>query len=470
MPKAPRPLNPFYSNDAVQDSAMFFGREDEVRMLLNAVDKRQCCSLVGSRHIGKSTLLRWVGEPEIQRRVGYELSDRIFIYTDWREFLQRTQEDFYRIVCERIIAECAPVLPLQLQVPVFNIQEQFKKLLEDVRKARYRPVLLMDVFDTVTMNPNFDQFFFTFLRSLAGITDLITYIIATRRPLHEVCSSDEVASSPFFNIFYETTLGPLAPDDARQLITVPAQSAGCAFSDEEVEWVLESSGRHPFFIQTTCRHLFDAKCQATNGEAEPEVIEPQVYEKLVPHFDRLWGDLNEEQKEYFKLRIARGGSNGEKCVELSESGLFIKRVHELLLKSASMITPEEVKSALDNFYDDEFLKASSLSKMHYVAMQLKGTGALSSTQVGNIVRKFLQDAHACMKPSGTRSDVETDWRLYNVLWYRYFKHHMTGDKVAARLVISRRQYHREQGKAIRQLWRMLLDMEAASLGNKDAQT
>src|SRR5947209_11192780 len=103
----------------------------------------------------------------------------------------------------------------------------------------------MDAFDRVTRNPHFDPDFFSFLRALAGIYDLISYVTASIKPLYDVCHSDAVASSPFFNIFQTCTLGPLVLEEARELIILPAHRAGYDFSDEEVEWTLAQAGCHP---------------------------------------------------------------------------------------------------------------------------------------------------------------------------------------------------------------------------------
>ena len=57
-----------------------------------------------------------------------------------------------------------------------------------------------------------------------------------------------------------------------------------------------------------------------------------------------------------------------------------------------------------------------------------------------------------------------EWRVYNILYYRYFRYHLASEKANARLGIgSKRQYFREQEKAIQALLKELMEMEAASL-------
>ena len=65
-----------------------------------------------------------------------------------------------------------------------------------------------------------------------------------------------------------------------------------------------------------------------------------------------------------------------------------------------------------------------------------------------------------MRGNGARTDQAFDWRLYNILYYRYFKYHLKHDLISVRLEFtSTRQYFRERGKALESLLNELLEME-----------
>lgn len=95
MQTNPRPLNPYYDHDAVRDLSMFFGRQHELHILYEAIAKHQSVSIVGGRHVGKSSLLQFLGEPELQQSFGFPLQKHLFILTDWRTYLQKTRDDFF---------------------------------------------------------------------------------------------------------------------------------------------------------------------------------------------------------------------------------------------------------------------------------------------------------------------------------------------------------------------------------------
>lgn len=439
-------------------------------MVYDAVKKRQCLSIVGPRHSGKSSLLQYLGEPEVQKLYHHygDLQDRIFILTDWREYLQETREDFFYAVCDQIIMQSRSVL--KLQASEMQGGARFKRLLEDIRDAGYRPVLLMDAFDRVTRNPHFDPDFFSFLRSLAGIYDLISYVTASIKPLYEVCHSDEVASSPFFNIFHTCLLGPLTSEEARELIILPAQRAGMAFTAEEVAWLLARAGRHPFFVQVACRHLFAAKMRQQRTPIDLKLVQDEMYHELLPHFANAWKDLNERLQNDLTFEASQQTNGRRKLPELSESGLFRKYIRETAPVGTLEITVKEVKDALDHLDDTETLGQCELSKMHYITRRLGELQAMQSSQVikkGALVRDFLKAAFERMRVDSIRTDGAAEWRLYNILWYHYFKYSLPNPRTAARLGISPRQFYREQERALQELLNELLALEAAAVKDLD---
>src|SRR5947208_13644839 len=100
--------NPFATNiTAVWNPQMFFGRKRELRDICNAIAHRQCLSIVGTRRIGKSSLL-WYAHTqteEMQRQFGYELPNSLLTLIDLHEYDQKTSEDFFTSVSMQILAQ-----------------------------------------------------------------------------------------------------------------------------------------------------------------------------------------------------------------------------------------------------------------------------------------------------------------------------------------------------------------------------
>ena len=453
--------NPYYDHDAVRDPSMFFGRWHELRMLFNAIEKRQCFSIVGSRHIGKSSLLKFLANAELQQRYGYDLHNHIFILTDWREYSQKKREDFFRSVCEQIVSQSRASIALQLPPEHLRGEDRFKRLLEDVYVAGFRPVLLMDVFDGVTRNPDFEPDFFSLLRALAGIYDLISYVTASIKPLYEVSHSDAVASSPFFNIFQTRVLSSLTLEETQQLITIPARREGLEFTPQEVEWIIETVGRHPFYVQVTCRCLFEEKLRSENVDLK--LVQERVYQELEPHFVSAWDDLSEDQQQSLKPELTHPNPERRKMPELSECSLFRIKVRQFVEVDGPKLVLKDLKDALDHIEDNDFLENSRLAHMHYVTLSVRTN---PQTKKAVLVRDLLKAGLERMRAGKVRSDSAPEWRLYNILWYHYFQYHLANARTAARIGIgSMRQFYREQDRALQTLLKEVIYLEKNSLNN-----
>jgi AAA+ ATPase superfamily predicted ATPase len=453
--------NPYYNYNAVRDLSLFFGRARELQILFQAIQKHQSVSIVGIRHIGKSSLLKYLGYPELQQQHGYDLQKYIFILTDWREYLHKKREDFFHAVCDEIIKQSQQFVSIKPNS--LTSEDKFRSVLENINNSGFYPILLMDAFDRVTSNTEFDPRFFSFLRSLAGVYDLISYITTTMKPLHQVCHSNEVAQSPFFNIFVTCLLGPLALEEARELIASPAQQAQCPFTISEFDWLLKVAGRHPFFLQIACRHLFEEKVQQKTGSIDFEYVQGAIYQELLPHFDKTWEDLEEEQKANLKLEIFQKAQSRYLLSELTESQLFCKRVQEMSQNDLTKLSIKDIRDALDHLDNADFLATSKLSTLQFISSQINNVASMTSARRGILVQTLLKKAFENMKPDGFRSDSAPDWKLYNILWYHYFKYNLPNNRTAARLGFgSMRQFYRDQDRAIQALLKEVLEIEATA--------
>jgi len=136
----------------------------------------------------------------------------------------------------------------------------------------------------------------------------------------------------------------------------------------------------------------------------------------------------------------------------------IKTLQEMQNTKNYTITTKDAKIAIDHFDDTLFLAACALSQARYVSAQLETGDQMQSK--GIIVQEFLKRGFEQIRPSGARSDLAPEWRFYNILYYRYFRHSLKSEQIAARLAISIRQFFRERDRALALLTQQLQTIEA----------
>jgi hypothetical protein len=459
------PPNPYFNLTAIRNPDMFFGRDKLLRRFYAAIANHQSVSLVGSRHIGKSSLLRYASLPEVQKQfTDFNLRRHIFVYLDLGEYLRITREDFFHAVSRGIITRSRSLSDLKIELrpqAEGRKESEFSLLLEQIVDQGYFPVLLLDAFDNVTLNEHFDPHFFRFLRAQATM-DKVSYVTATLAPLAKIAHKD-IVDSPFFNIFYNYSLGPLALEEAQELIVVPAEKAGLPCTEEERTWIVKLAGRHPFFIQRVCYYLYEEKSSQNNGRIDLRHVEKQAYEDLQSHFQDTWKRLTKEHLTVLQNEARQKGKNDRALPELSESDLFRQFVRNVCRTEVFNMTAEELENALDEIDNTAALGETNLQLLNLVSQRLKKETPPSAAEKGLVIRTILNEALEQLRGSQARSDTDLSWQNYNILYYRYFRYHLRNEQIAARFSVSVRQYFRYRTKAIEALLNALIEMENASI-------
>jgi serine/threonine protein kinase len=168
----------------------------------------------------------------------------------------------------------------------------FEGAIRKLNQRGLRVVLILDEFERLSVNPHLDLNFFNALRSAAGRYQLV-FLTASARPLIELTysgRSQEILSSPFFNIFAPLFLGPLEEADARRLIQEPALAEGVAFPPATVDFIYEFVGGHPFALQVACFYAFESP----NDRGE---IERKTGQELAAHFQYYWRNLSPTEQD-----------------------------------------------------------------------------------------------------------------------------------------------------------------------------
>ena len=100
-----------------------------------------------------------------------------------------------------------------------------KEIVQRLHGSDFRLAMLLDEFDAITSNPNFDLDAFSFLRFLANHYN-VAYLTSSARDLQELCHTKEISDSPFFNIFSTMRLGVFRQDEAEELVRTPSEPSG----------------------------------------------------------------------------------------------------------------------------------------------------------------------------------------------------------------------------------------------------
>ncbi len=169
----------------------------------------------------------------------------------------------------------------------------------------YRLGILLDEFEAVTTNANFNLEFFSFLRYLANHYN-VAYVTSSAHDLQSLCHTKEISDSPFFNIFSALRLSAFSSQEAKQLISVPSARVEKPLADYADE-ILQISGLFPFFIQIACAHCIEFLEENPSRALDFGEIRHRFYEEAKLHYKYMWTVFDSHERSAM-VRVAHGKS------------------------------------------------------------------------------------------------------------------------------------------------------------------
>ncbi len=266
-------INPFSYGKPIDEPARFIGRRREIEQIYSRLlSAFESSSIVGERRSGKTSLLKILQHPEIQTKFGLDPEKYKFVYQDFlfldestapTRFWQRVLKSVRRAIAthDQVVAEIELALKAET-IDNYALDDIFALIDEEDLYI----VLLLDEFEQVTRNHNFDSDFFGGLRALA-IHHHLALITSSRQDLVQLTHSEQIRSSPFFNIFATINQRNFSEQDATELIDKYLSDTGVKFLLSELNVIFAIAGYNPYFLQMACHHLFAAHQQGLDDEA-----------------------------------------------------------------------------------------------------------------------------------------------------------------------------------------------------------
>lgn len=283
----PKSKNPYSYGKMITDSNAFFGRKNEISLLVDHSKKMQNVSLLGKRRIGKSSILLHYTQTSRKQISANVLT----IYIDFQDERVRNVEGFVNKISEKIISVAGSTK--YPQTSNSTLSEMYAAIEAFYDRTGIKIVLCFDEFELLGKFPvEFNNQFFDSLRSM-GQTEYLSFFIASRNTLYDFCISNEI-TSPFHNIFLTIYLGNFTAEEAEEMITNPARNAGISFSKDEISYALRIGGGHPFYTQMLCYFMFQMKIQ--HKTVDFEILSKQFRLEAWPNFKYLWDHMSEESQ------------------------------------------------------------------------------------------------------------------------------------------------------------------------------
>ena len=372
--------NPYLNRGMIRDINDFYGRTKELKKLFNRIksDYPQSVSVKGQRRIGKSSFLYYITQKEIRKKYLDNPDSHIFTFCDFQELGKITQSDFFKLILDSISKE----IKESIDIPEDVTYDDLKNTVVNLEAQGYKLVIILDEFDMVTKNDNFDYTFFSYLRAIANKYK-VAIITSSTEELQKMCHTKEINDSPFFNIFTPLTLGPLTYEEAKELVLSPSKRTGISYGPY-FDFVVGIAGYHPFFIQVACSLVFEYLTEHEKIDQEGYgVICEEFLDEMQGYFDYIWSRFSEDEKNtIIQIITKKDLSNREQKIakDLQKAGYVIINDSE-----------SEIFSSLFAEYvveKEELEITSKLGKLDVETLEtiLQGLGSNSKVVVSHLIK------------------------------------------------------------------------------------
>jgi len=259
-------------------------------------------SVVGPKHYGKSVLLRHLADAYRAGSSGYLTTAHIDLRHDTPgsddAFKRRLAEEVKKALREKEVEDA--LRPERTQLSEYidlddaAVHESLDLVFTELEGENARMLVVLDGFDYALAGTELTRNLWDQLRSLAQKSSL-RLVTGSRRPLRELCRTEESRTSDFWEIFYDTPVRVAALDDSDwDPFLKPLQDAGCRFDDSARKEVANWTGGVPLLVCALLRELWEKYRGARISKAQIEQTAEAVLNDRREVLAELWDDCDIE--------------------------------------------------------------------------------------------------------------------------------------------------------------------------------
>ena len=366
-------------------------------------------SVVGPKHYGKSVLLRHLADACRAGSSGYLTTAHIDLRHDTPgsddAFKRRFAVEIKKALREKEIEDA--LRPDRTQLSEYidlddaAVHESLDLVFTELEGESARMLVVLDGFDYALAGTELTRNLWDQLRSLAQKTSL-GFVTGSRRPLRELCRTEESRTSDFWEIFYDTPVRVTALDDSDwEPFLQPLLDAGCTFDDPARKEVANWTGGVPLLVCALLRELWEkyrgARISKPQIDQTAEAVQNDRREVLAELWDDCDGGLRADLGTLADGDIPLSDLSADRRHELESRG-FGRVSRKNLRGSCRLIQryAEEQEPALADlkrlFGTSHGFKTQIRSLMEFRLEQITNPG------VDEDLRRFVSNAVRDLEP------------------------------------------------------------------------
>ncbi len=310
----------------------FFGREKELEALERDVRTGHSIGVYGLRKVGKTSLLRRLGEKFRERATGQKRVIPVEVDLQLINFRRRNLNGVVALISRQLDDALERA---QIRVPAPSA-DPLDRLVETVvhveRVLQGRVVLVLDEYEVLLggkIPPRDGVDLLTWLRGLAQThAGSFNLVLAGRNPKLLASARIEGADNPMYRFLRSVRIAGLTPEDCRTLVKKLGGRMGLRFEAAALESIVRETGGHPALVRTL-GNLIDE--DVPMSDRNPAVIDATAIKRVLPRFSRL---ADEDMRELVDASNDINPGAGDYLVHLSYGVSWIGGASEARIDDA----------------------------------------------------------------------------------------------------------------------------------------
>jgi hypothetical protein len=294
---------------------------------------------VGPSLYGKSVLLSHLASSHQDGSPTYLTA----AYSDLRHAPPTSDADFvqrFASVVKQALTRIGSTLAEVIDLGSPNVQELLVLVFDELERNDARVLIVLDGFDHVLEGTGLTRNLWDQLRAL-GQKNSLRLVTGSRRPLRELCKSEDSRTSDFWEIFYDKPIyvGPFDESDWEDLIT-PLSSAGVDVDASAQKELGNWTGGVPVLAVAVLERLTE-KCERSRicSKSDVDEISVAVLDERRQLMAQIWDGCDVDVRGDLVI-LAEKESEGIAVSDLADS-----RTRQLVERGFGAVRGNRIRSA-----------------------------------------------------------------------------------------------------------------------------
>jgi hypothetical protein len=335
-----RQCNLYAMNTPVADPLSFFGRDDDVKQLIDAINHQEHIELFGLQKIGK-TWLAW--------QVKERLSHHIAAYVDLQH-LPGNCSYLYRKIIDECVRDATFKYP-DLELPDLHLthakytEDDHKEFMQDIvslwkclrtKRQDVKVTLLLDGAEHLSFL-GFHEFLEVIRRISQQYGFLVSVMISASSEISYMWRSQD---NPEFRPYRKVVLSFLSEDECNQMINAIGAQMGLVYTEESLSRIYYETSGHPYITRQLCsliaKNLKDLNTEAwTVNASDLMTVQVRDVEQAVSEYieyksdylESIWRQLSRIEQEILLTITAKGSCTFDDLIG-KKHGHQVRHDHE----------------------------------------------------------------------------------------------------------------------------------------------